>query len=132
MYQTSVFCPTCNQMRLYTAPEMNHTAHILASVFLCGLWLPVWIGAAALNNPIYRCQTCGFGMTADQIRKSRNPMQNSLPPGFVPVSTLSIEPVKVVEPVEPVVEKPKPKPIKLSEVKRPSIRINRNDSDKDL
>lgn len=29
----------------------NHVAHLLATIFLCGLWLPVWIIIAATSQP---------------------------------------------------------------------------------
>lgn len=61
--QASYFCPQCRQKRLFTAQTMNHTPHILATVFLCGLWLPVWILLAAGEKPVYHCSQCGFGGT---------------------------------------------------------------------
>lgn len=60
MAQASFFCPQCNQMKLFVGEEMSHAAHILASVFLCGLWLPIWLIMAATYNPQYRCNNCGF------------------------------------------------------------------------
>jgi hypothetical protein len=29
----------------------NHVAHLLATIFLCGLWLPIWAIIAATNQP---------------------------------------------------------------------------------
>ena len=29
---------------------MSHTAHLLLTVFTCGLWLPFWIGAKILHD----------------------------------------------------------------------------------
>jgi hypothetical protein len=60
MHQSSFFCPRCQQMKLFQRPEMNHTPHILAAVFLCGLWLPVWAIISATYNPLWRCSFCGF------------------------------------------------------------------------
>jgi hypothetical protein len=28
---------------IVSGEPVNHVAHLLASVFLCGLWLPVWL-----------------------------------------------------------------------------------------
>jgi len=39
---------------------MSHVPHILASVFLCGLWLPVWFLIAISDNPQWHCAFCGF------------------------------------------------------------------------
>lgn len=61
--QSSDFCPNCQQQRLFTAQGMNHTPHILASVFLCGTWLPIWILLALTYKPRYRCGQCGFSNT---------------------------------------------------------------------
>jgi hypothetical protein len=47
-------------MRLFVAEDMKHVAHILASVFLCGFWLPVWIILAITYDPVYRCNKCGY------------------------------------------------------------------------
>ena len=47
-------------MRLFQAMTMNHTPHILASVFLCGLWLPIWIILALSESHDWRCAFCGF------------------------------------------------------------------------
>lgn len=68
--QAQFFCPQCRCLKLFTRHEMNHTPHILASVFLCGLWLPVWAIMAATYNPLYRCAVCGFG---DRNKYLQNP-----------------------------------------------------------
>lgn len=33
----------------YTQPT-NHTAHLLVSIFLCGLWLPFWVIIAIVQG----------------------------------------------------------------------------------
>lgn len=60
MAQASYFCPQCSAQRLFTAQEMSHTPHILATVFLCGLWLPIWLLIAATYNPRFHCAQCGY------------------------------------------------------------------------
>ena len=60
MDQASYFCPQCQQPRLFQSKPMNHTPHILAAVFLCGLWLPIWLLMVASYNPIWRCAFCGY------------------------------------------------------------------------
>lgn len=56
-------CPTCNRATLHEQdPDpVNHLVHLLATIFLCGFWLPIWI-IMALGNSIgrpMRCLTCG-------------------------------------------------------------------------
>ena len=58
-------CPTCRRatMHVRNDSQVNHVLHLLASVFLCGLWLPVWFYLAlqrslAGGEP-WRCQSCG-------------------------------------------------------------------------
>lgn len=58
--QASFHCPQCHQMKLFQAHSMNHVPHILASVFLCGLWLPVWALLAMGDSPNWHCSFCGF------------------------------------------------------------------------
>jgi hypothetical protein len=60
MNQNSFHCPQCQQMRLFQQQTMNHTPHILASVFLCGLWLPIWALIGMTFNPPWRCAFCGY------------------------------------------------------------------------
>lgn len=75
MHQASFHCPQCQQMRLFQAKPMSHTAHILASVFLCGLWLPIWILLAVTYKETWRCAFCGFSdgvnYLADPHRRAR-------------------------------------------------------------
>ena len=67
--QTQGFCATCNQERLFTKPGMNHLVHALVSLFLCGLWLPIWILAAAANgSEPYRCVQCGSKASGSSAR----------------------------------------------------------------
>lgn len=70
LQQASFYCPQCQQQRLFTRQEMNHTPHILASVFLCGLWLPVWFGTAFFYNARFHCAQCGF---FDAVKYLKNP-----------------------------------------------------------
>lgn len=62
MKRNSFLCPQCRQMRLFEQEGINHILHLLITIFLCGLWIPVWILMAfsAENNP-YRCTFCGYG-----------------------------------------------------------------------
>jgi len=39
---------------------MNHTPHILAAVFLCGLWLPIWALISITHQDVWRCAFCGY------------------------------------------------------------------------
>lgn len=60
MLQVQRPCPTCNAPRLFEKPGINNLAHALVTLFLCGLWFPVWLIASALNTlSPYRCSMCG-------------------------------------------------------------------------
>jgi hypothetical protein len=122
MPETSAFCPTCQQMRLFVAPTMNHVPHILASVFLCGLWLPVWIVTAMTDNPVYRCQSCGFGGNA-QFMRDLIARQNAAALASVaaPAPIAASETVRRDDPGAYPVREPK----RPSEVKRPDVKIRR-------
>lgn len=60
MAQQSSYCPECDRMVLATREDPNHVLHLLISVFLCGLWLPVWM-LIAWNQSQYafQCPRCG-------------------------------------------------------------------------
>ncbi len=55
-------------MKLFTASEMNHTPHILASVFLCGLWLPIWFILTVTESYTYHCNNCGYSAKTKYLR----------------------------------------------------------------
>jgi hypothetical protein len=71
--QASFQCPRCQQMRLFTRNGVNHILHLLVSLFLCGMWIPIWIlvTATSSNNPYY-CSTCGYANSPDILA---NPMR---------------------------------------------------------
>ena len=58
-------CPTCRRatMHVRNDSQVNHILHLLASVFLCGLWLPIWfylaLTRALAGGEPWRCQSCG-------------------------------------------------------------------------
>ena len=58
-------CRTCRRATLHVRNEsqVNHVLHLLASVFLCGAWLPVWflitLRHSLTAGEVWRCQTCG-------------------------------------------------------------------------
>lgn len=63
--QSQGLCKRCKEHTLHTraVPEMNHVLHLLASVFLLGLWLPVWllmfIAQETKEAPAWLCSRCG-------------------------------------------------------------------------
>jgi hypothetical protein len=59
--QTSLFCPQCQQQRLFTRSGFNSLMHLIISFFLCGLWIPVWlILASTHHSQPYFCSVCGL------------------------------------------------------------------------
>jgi len=57
MDQSNRRCGTCKAATLHGKPSTNHLVHALVSLFVCGLWIPVWIMAASTGD--WKCQTCG-------------------------------------------------------------------------
>lgn len=57
----SRFCKRCErQVKPVATYQVNHVAHILGTVFLCGLWLPVWILACVMSALQGQCcPVCG-------------------------------------------------------------------------
>lgn len=73
LHQASFYCIQCRQQKLFTRQGTNHVLHLLVTLFLCGLYLPIWILIAIDdNNKPYFCSTCGYSNTP---RNLANPMQ---------------------------------------------------------
>lgn len=52
------FCPTCQRQVLIQRDTPNHLVHALVSLFLCGLWIPVWLLVSIGSRP-WLCSQCG-------------------------------------------------------------------------
>lgn len=52
------FCRTCGRASVFQREAVNHILHLLITLFLCGLWAPVWLVLVILR-PSYRCTNCG-------------------------------------------------------------------------
>lgn len=52
------YCPTCQRPVLIQRDAPNHLVHALVSLFLCGLWLPVWLLVSMGSKP-WLCSQCG-------------------------------------------------------------------------
>jgi hypothetical protein len=59
METTSKHCKTCGGRRAAHRRPVNHVLHLLISVFLCGLWLPVWACLALFRWGGWKCSSCG-------------------------------------------------------------------------
>jgi DNA-directed RNA polymerase subunit RPC12/RpoP len=55
------YCKNCGRtVRPVRAYEVNHIAHILGTVLLCGAWLPFWFLACLMSAMQgYQCPVCG-------------------------------------------------------------------------
>lgn len=77
-------------MKLFQQEEMSHTPHIIAAIFLCGIWLPVWAIIAATYDPPWHCSFCGFSdataYLADPHRRHREWTANAAIAGRPPVA----------------------------------------------
>ncbi len=51
-------CHGCDQRRTFRRHNPSHLLHLMLTLLLSGLWLPVWIIAAIYRGP-YRCRACG-------------------------------------------------------------------------
>lgn len=60
-------CPTCQRPVMIQRSVPNHLVHALVTLFLCGLWLPIWI-LASLSVAPWRCSQCG-----EAVRPAGNP-----------------------------------------------------------
>jgi hypothetical protein len=55
--QAHGYCATCCRHALFQRPSINHVLHLLISVFLLGVWLPVWL-LISIARPGWRCVFC--------------------------------------------------------------------------
>jgi hypothetical protein len=53
------YCPHCDKRRLFRYKSVNHVLHAILTIFLCGLWAPVWVAIAIAGNGSPLCTTCG-------------------------------------------------------------------------
>lgn len=52
------YCRVCGDYKPFDVTKPNHILHLLITVFLFGMWLPVWI-LLALFGGHSNCTTCG-------------------------------------------------------------------------
>lgn len=52
------YCPTCQRQVLIQRDAPNQLVHALVSLFLCGLWIPVWLLVSMDSKP-WLCSQCG-------------------------------------------------------------------------
>lgn len=59
--QSSHYCATCGQQRLFVKQKPNHVLHLILSVLTVGIWaLFVWIPLTMIAaSKGARCTTCG-------------------------------------------------------------------------
>jgi hypothetical protein len=54
------YCAYCRRRVYCSKPGVDNTVHALVTLFLCGLWLPVWVLILVQNESIpFRCRYCG-------------------------------------------------------------------------
>jgi hypothetical protein len=54
-------CHECQKHVLAQRKGCNHLVHALVTLFLFGLWIPIWILAAVGRGP-WRCPNCGSAL----------------------------------------------------------------------
>ena len=63
--QSQAYCCVCGKPTLHARDtyDVPHVFHLLATLFLCGLWLPIWIIHCIANTlgaqPPFLCTQCG-------------------------------------------------------------------------
>ena len=57
--QTGRHCRHCGKNVLAVGTTPNHVLHAILTLFMCGLWLPVWILISLGKIGGYRCSQCG-------------------------------------------------------------------------
>jgi len=57
--QTGRYCAHCQKNVMATGTTPNHVLHAILTLFMCGLWLPIWILVAIGKIGGYRCTVCG-------------------------------------------------------------------------
>lgn len=65
--RASFFCPRCKKHRQFQSERPNHILHLLATVFLCGVWFIPWIIIAAQERPFF-CGDCGYSDYSTYLR----------------------------------------------------------------
>lgn len=70
--QARFYCLDCKQPRLFTRQGTNHIIHLLLTLFLCGLWLPIWllISISDQRNAYY-CSQCGYAGSPSDLANPR-------------------------------------------------------------
>lgn len=59
----SGYCPYCKKKVALSKKGVNHTLHLLLSIFTGGIWIIPWILISANNAGNYRCSQCGEKLT---------------------------------------------------------------------
>lgn len=57
--QRMKFCKKCKAMTLHLHHGPNHVLHLLLTLITCGVWLLIWLMAAANRGD--QCTVCGRG-----------------------------------------------------------------------
>lgn len=60
------YCDDCDRHVRAEREAFNHLPHALITLFLLGLWLPVWLALALLHDPPYLCPRCGDDVEPDR------------------------------------------------------------------
>lgn len=74
MEHSQGWCASCKRSVMAARPEVNHVLHLLLTLFLCGLWAPVWLIMALVGaTQPWHCPLCGGPTTYDAPPQPRAP-----------------------------------------------------------
>ena len=53
------YCSYCKTRKRFRSEGVNHILHLLITLFLCGLWAPVWLAICMFDKGEAICTECG-------------------------------------------------------------------------
>ena len=91
--QIQLQCTKCDAVMPHNQPTPNHVVHALVSLFLVGLWIPIWILiAVSSGNDPATCVKCGGRQTPKGVILA--PSQATAP--IKPVNNIAFTVILVV------------------------------------
>lgn len=77
--QASFYCPNCKQQKLFTRQGTSNLAHAVITLFLCGLWLPIWILISiGEGSKPYFCSNCGYANSPQNLANPLHAQQQAM------------------------------------------------------
>lgn len=102
--QSQIWCATCQRYTLAQRPAPSHLVHGLVSLFLCGLWIPVWlIATLRAGHHHFRCSSCGAlwvpqpaSVVPTSAQSNPAPKRRTLHPAWLIAGAVASVPLAIV------------------------------------